>query len=284
MRLKRIAALVLVIFIILSIFWSVFITPVGASDYKTVRISYYRTPPFKKPEIMILLPRRAVNTVTILGMLPNGTPVDLGTYIGRDSIKLDYKRIERYILTWAEHLRNTGTDPSLVNPGVVLLGTSMEKDGVSYFTEGVPLNSDDVLKGRSLRVSITNADAFRPLLSSGEVERLSSVESSAIDKGKVEVGSFPPDYFPGECYPGPYGTSECVDWVLEKVYDTEDNTVIPLAAAFLHGDVSEIQDVYLREQFRSSRSLRDVWVPPLSGPGCNPRTGICPEDEETPKD
>ncbi|WP_240911614.1 protein cytosolic protein [Thermococcus sp. LS1] len=253
MRRRKIVALALSLLVILPILWAIFSTPVEASDYTEVKIAYYRTLPFKEPEARILIPSKGVNTVTVLGMLPNGTPVDLGTYTGKDSIKLDYRRIEKYLQTWEEHLRKTGTDPSLVNPGIVLLGTSHKKDGLKYFVKGVPLNLKEVLKGRSFKVSVAND--FRPLFSSKELEQLKPLEASAATGKTSGVDSFPPGSFPEECYPGPYGTSVCFDWVLEEVYDTKDNTVIPLAAAYLNGDVNEIDDVYLREQFMSSRTL-----------------------------
>ncbi|ASJ12898.1 hypothetical protein [Thermococcus thioreducens] len=253
MRRRKIVVLALSSLVILTLFWTVFSTPVEASDYTEVKVAYYRTLPFKEPEARILLPSKGVNTVTVLGMLPNGTPVDLGTYAGKNSIKLDYGRIEKYLQTWEEHLRKTGTDPSLVNPGVVLLGTSGGKDGLSYFVKGIPLNLEEVLKRRSFKVSIAND--FRPLFSSKELEQLKPLEASAATGKTSGVDSFPPGSFLEECYPGPYGTSVCFDWVLEEVYDTKDNTVIPLAAAYLNGDVNEIDDVYLREQFMSSRTL-----------------------------
>ncbi|WP_258083990.1 protein cytosolic protein [Thermococcus thermotolerans] len=253
MRRKKIVVLGLSLLVILPVFWAVFSTPVEASDYEEVKVAYYRTLPFKEPEAKVLISSKGVNTVTVLGMLPNGTPVDLGTYAGRGSITLDYKRIERYLQTWEEHLKKTGTDPSLVNPGVVLLGTNHGKGKLGYFVKGVPLNLKEVLKRRSFRVSIAND--FRPLLSSTELERLKPLEASTMAEKGAGIDSFPPGSFPEECYSGPYGTSVCFDWVLEKVYDTEDNTAIPLAAAFLNGDVGEIDDVYLREQFQSSRVL-----------------------------
>ena len=253
MKRRKIVALALGLLVMLPVFWAVFSTPVEASDYEEVKVAYHRTLPFREPEAEILLPSKGVNTVTVLGMLPNGTPVDLGTYAGKGSIALDYRRIEKYLQTWEEHLRKTGTDPALVNPGVVLLGTSHGKDGLGYFVKGVPLNLKEVLKRRSFRVSITND--FRPLFSPAELESLKPLEAGTITGETTGAESFPPGSFPEECYPGPYGTSVCFDWVLEKVYDTKDNTVIPLAAAFLNGDVGEIDDVYLRERFQSSRVL-----------------------------
>ncbi|NJE04868.1 protein cytosolic protein [Thermococcus sp. M36] len=253
MRRRKIVALSLGLLVMLPLFWTVFSTPVEASDYTEVKVAYYRTLPFKEPEAKIILPSRGVNTVTVLGMLPNGTPVDLGTYAGGESIKMDYRRIERYLRIWEEHLKKARTDPSFVNPGIVLLGTAHRKDGLGYFVRGVPLNLGEVLKRRSFRVSVLNG--FRTLLSSKEIERLKSREGNTATGKTIGADSFPPGFFPEECYPGPYGTSVCFDWVLEEVYDTEDNTVIPLAAAFLNGDVGEIDDVYLRERFQSSRVL-----------------------------
>ncbi len=253
MKRKKIVALSLGLLVTLSTFWTVFSMPVEASDYTEVVVAYYRTLPFKEPEAKILISSKGVSTVTVLGMLPDGTPVDLGTYAGKGNIRLDYGRIKKYLRAWEEHLRKTGTDPSLVSPGVVLLGTSHEKDGVSYFVKGVPLNLKEVLRGRSFKVSIVGN--LRPLISAKELEDLNSIKTTEVAGRTTGVSSFPPGSFPEECYPGPYGTSVCFDWVLEKVYDRKDNTVIPLAAAFLKGDVGEIDDVYLREQFRSSRTL-----------------------------
>ncbi|NJE03973.1 protein cytosolic protein [Thermococcus sp. MV11] len=253
MERRKAVALILGLLMVGFSLWVVFSTPVEASDYTSVNVAYCRTLPFKGPEARIIVPSKGLNTVTVLGMLPNGTPIDLGTYAGRDSIKLDYRRIEKYLRTWEEHLEKTGTDPSLVNPGVVLLGTSHKKDGLYYFVKGVPLNLREVIRGRSFKVSVV--DDFRLILSSKGLEQLESVKVNDVTGKTARVESFPPRSFPEECYPGPYGTSVCFDWVLEKVYDTEDNTVIPLAVAFLNGDVNEIDDVYLRERFQSSRVL-----------------------------
>ncbi|ACJ16909.1 hypothetical protein cytosolic protein [Thermococcus onnurineus NA1] len=251
MRRRKIVALAFSSLVILPILWAIFSTPVEASDYAGVKVVYYKSPPLKEPVVRVILQGKGLKTVTVIAMLPDGTPLSLGVYSGRNEIKLDYNRLKEYAENWELQLKASGTNPSWVRPGIILLGTSYEDDGLYYFIGGVPLDIGKFREGNTVEIQVTKR--FQKLLSREQLQKLELNVSSDSTSQDVSVESFPPDWFLEECYSDPY-YPYCYVWELEEVIDIERDTEIPLAVAYVHGDVNDIDDIVLREQFESSTS------------------------------
>ncbi len=191
--------------------------------------------------------------VSLYVWMPNGSVVSLGVYAGRGDVAANYSLVREAMLAWRSYLGLQGNDPDLVEPGILILGAIHGKNGVYPILRAITLDTAMLLKGLSITVVIVeDLEGRIPLVEGVPVAGGYSTDVEAEDKpiplpGNAEKVCYQPSGA-GKASPS------CYVWSLESVLGLKLGSGLPLAAAYIHGEVEALNSVVLLLAFQSQSS------------------------------
>ncbi|MEM2302105.1 MAG: hypothetical protein QXR14_07830 [Sulfolobales archaeon] len=201
-----------------------------------------------EPEFIVMVrdwDGRPLDTIySIYAWMPDGSIVSLGVYGGIGVIKANYSYLKEFSKTWYSYIVSKKSDPSIVLPGLILMGAVHEKNGIYDSIRGAPINTKEVLGNKSIVIEIReDLRSKKPII---ETNQSQSAQSASL--GKVELqSSWPPSYITN-C-PRP----TCYVWELEEVYSSQLGVGTPIVATYIYGPYADkVNEVLLRAYYRSS--------------------------------
>lgn len=231
---------------------SVYKIPTNSKEYLGAKVEYTRS--FIHPVLEIELPAKGYGVITASILLPNGSPMELGTFSGRDKVKISYGELMKAMKLRGFYLKNAGLDSKAVSPSLLLLGTLHDDDGnVGYFVETVPINVEEVLERRSIRVNLPKENPrilytkkqIMEKLSSMKLQRTNDLVSNKNNREVTPVitEGWPPGSHIDNCYRRGYNYQYCLVWRLERIVTVKSNALIPVATFEIRGDTDKINGI-----------------------------------------
>ncbi|WP_157255134.1 hypothetical protein [Palaeococcus ferrophilus] len=249
----KVVVFILALGVIARMGWAI-LPPLDEREYLGTEVEYQYKFPLLDPSIDIKPPEKGYVSVTVSLLLPGGTVEHLGTFNGKNMVRINYGRIQSGMKLWEQHLRKEGVKPDAVNPGVILVGTLRDEGGnVKYFMKVVPLNVGRILENRNVRITFS-PQSLEVLHRAEELSELrrKRVNDNTAPPTFTELPTpspDPPSYCnqPGMICPKP---SEYFEWRPEEVISARNRAFIPMVMAYIHGDIGEVQDVFMRSQYK----------------------------------
>lgn len=220
--------------------------PAESTEYYGVKVGYYRSL-FFRPSFEVELPTDDPATVTVSMLMPNGSLMDLGVYSSRGKISIEFYRVFYTMREWNRYLTVEGIDPRSVKPSLLLLGTTVDRDGnLNYFMKTVPLTVDRIVSRMRINVQL-DSNVIGRLYDKGEVMRMLRDQESVTLKETLGISSEDPSLLESHCspvfYEGGDRTWYCFEWLHEKTLGTAG--IIPVAAFQVTGDTDRINNVFI---------------------------------------
>ena len=213
-----------------------YLSPADVDVQTNARIEYYRTFPLMKPTLEFELPGKGPMSISIGGILPNGSFVDLGLYFGKGTLRIPRNKLLWYFRKWAEYGKRNGLRPGEVVPGLILLGTVVEGNQSYSIASSVVLDPEKVLGGYTVKVALRGE--LVPMGKPPQVSKDSTYEiSNPYGCTTTEQDPFLREY-----------------WKLGEVLDS-GSSFVPLGNVYLHGDTSKINNIVLKEKFQSTEDV-----------------------------
>ncbi|NJE61189.1 hypothetical protein [Thermococcus sp. 21S7] len=230
---------------------AVYSIPVESKEYLGTKIEYKRSFLFG-PSLEVELPEKGYGIVTASLLLPNGSLVKLGTFSGKDRVKINYGRVLAGMKEWMSYLRGASLDPAGVNPAVILVGTVHTNDGdVDYFMQSIPLNVKRILEKKTVKTRIPKENVKSLHTTSESKELFFEVTKHASSTPVSAQNSWVPDqdFRPEDCVPVSRDGYACYYWKLEEVIASKSGTLIPLAALEITGDTERLHSVVIKVSY-----------------------------------
>lgn len=222
--------------------------PVNSIEYAGAKVEYYRST-FLGPSFEIKLLTSDPATVTVSMLMPNGSVIDLGVYSGKGKISIDFHRVLYAMHEWNRYLRSEGINPESVKPSLLLLGTTVDKDGnLNYFMKTIPLSINRIVSGTRVKVQL-DSDSIGRIYGKKEVMKLlHETEGLPLGKASKTAGVAAQDsLLESSCspvfYEGGDRTWYCFEWFHEKTLGRA--SIIPVAAFQVTGDTSKVNNVFI---------------------------------------
>ncbi|ASJ12381.1 hypothetical protein A3L14_05505 [Thermococcus thioreducens] len=220
--------------------------PITSMEYAGTKVEYYRGT-FLGPSFEVELPTSDPATVTVSMLMPNGSMVDLGVYSGKGKISIDFRRVLYAMREWNRYLRAEGINPESVKPSLLLLGTTVDRDGnLNYFMKTVPLNIGRIVSGMRVKVQLNNS-ALSRLYSKSEVEKILHDSKRVIPREIVGASSDGSSLLGSSCSPPFYEDGDwtwyCFEWFHEKTLGRA--SIIPVAAFQVTGDTDKVNSIFI---------------------------------------
>ena len=256
---KRVYVTLTTILLIVLIFFSALVkgysSPAGIDVQTNAKIEYYRTFPLMKPTLEFKLPGKGPKSLSIGGILPNGSFVDLGLYFGKDTLRVPRKKLLWYFREWIGYERRNGLKPGDIVPSLILLGTVMEDNQSYSIASSVVLDPKKVLEGYSVKVTLHGE-----LVPIGETPlRSETSTNNSLESAETEIPTAIPGWSNG--IPNLHGCSVTDQdlswgyyWKLGGVLGS-GSSFVPLGNVYLHGDTSKINNIVLKEEFQSTEDV-----------------------------
>ena len=213
-----------------------YLSPENVEVQVNTKIEYYRTFPLMKPTLEFELPGKGPKSLSIGGILPNGSFVDLGLYFGKGTLRIPRKKLLWYFREWAEYGKRNGLKPGEVVPGLILLGTVVEGNQSYSIASSLVLDPEKVLRGYIVKVALRGElvpMGKTPQLSKDSTNKISDPHGCSV----TEQDPFLREYRK-----------------LGEVLDSE-SSFVPLGNVYLHGDTSKINNVVIKEKFQSTEDV-----------------------------
>ncbi|WP_297438165.1 hypothetical protein [Thermococcus sp.] len=223
--------------------------PTESTEYYGVRVNYYRSFIFK-PSFEVELPTDGPATVTVSMLMPNGSLMDLGIYSGKGKISIDFYRVLYAMHKWSKYLTAESIDPGSVKPSLLLLGTTVDRDGnLNYFMKTIPLTVDKIVSRMRVKVQL-DSNVIGRLYEKKEVMKILQDHGSVTSKETREtigVSSEGSSLLQSSCspvfYEGNDRTWYCFEWLHKKTLGTA--SIIPVAAFQVTGDTDKVNSIFI---------------------------------------
>ncbi|WP_297510357.1 hypothetical protein [Thermococcus sp.] len=226
--------------------------PITSTEYAGMKVEYYRGM-FFGPSFEVELPTSDPATVTVSLLMPNGSLIDLGVYSGKGKISIDFRRILYAMREWDRYLRTEGINPDSVKPSLLLLGTTVDRDGnLNYFMKTIPLNIDRIVSRMRVKVQLDNSASGR-IYSRREVEKILKDSKRVTSREIVGASTGGSSLLESSCspifYEGGDRTWYCFEWFHEKTLGRA--SIIPVAAFQVTGDTDKVNSIFISLNYDS---------------------------------
>ena len=192
--------------------------------------------------------------LSLYAWMPNGSMVSLGIYAGLGDIAVDYDAVKEAMLVWRTHLLLQGNNPDLVEPGILVFGAIHGKSGVYPLLRAITLDTDKIVRGLSVAVTIVEDLRGRP----PAVSKGWTTGEASLAEGNPRSITLPlPEEAGRVCYwdSGIEGyTLSCYIWSLEEVTGLRLASGLPFVVVYLRGEVDALNHVSVVEVFESQSS------------------------------
>ena len=202
---------------------------------------------------------------SVYGLMTNGSIAFLDYSCGRGVVAINYDVAKRYAEAWRNSLKAKGNNPDNIEPGIILLGTAMDKDAVYPFISGIPINTGLVAKGYTVSTKITINRAKSPKIDKTKIQQLVNQPQRFIGTTRIQTTAgmqeFPPRDIWEQCFPSPEPPLiVCYIWELKKIHYLGTNIGIPLSMIHLRGssspkEVYHVNNVLLHEHLAANSQL-----------------------------
>lgn len=196
--------------------------------------------------------------VNVYGLMPNGSVGFLGYTCGRGGVSLDYGSVKSYASLWRRALAARGNNPDNVEPGLILLGTALDSEAAYPFIKGIPVDTGLVQRGYTVTTEIKLNTRNMPKISKTQIQQIvtQAKQNTASEQGStVATQQLPPGGITDYCWSFSDGSRGCFEWRLDKVIYSSTNRGIPLAMAYVTGNLAKLGSVFLKEKVVAQTSI-----------------------------
>ncbi|MEM1606095.1 MAG: hypothetical protein QXW41_07635 [Fervidicoccaceae archaeon] len=205
-----------------------------------------------EPEFVVFVKDRGGRPLKVIysvyAWMPNGGFESLGIYGGTGIVKVNYSAVRAFSKVWRDHLISRGNNPSMVLPGILLVGAIHEASGIYESFRSVPIRVVDILANKSVAVEvIEDLEGRKPLI--GYNDSSSSRSSPPAPQNIGAQSSWPPESILEGC------DLECYYWILKEVYGYTID-MMPIVVTHIYGPGAyKTNDVLQRLYFKSTSTV-----------------------------
>jgi hypothetical protein len=226
-------------------------------------VVYYRPSlPFTSPYMFVGFVNESGHgldvCVSVYGLMPNGSVGFLGYTCGRGGVSLDYGSVKSYASSWRLALAARGNNPDNVEPGLMLLGTALDSEATYPFIKGIPIDTGLVQKGYTATTEIKLNTRNMPKISKTQIQQIvtqAKQNTASAQVSTVATQQRPPGGITDYCWSFSDGSRGCFEWRLDKVIYSSTNRGIPLAMAYVTGNLAKLGSVFLKEKVVAQTSI-----------------------------